>query len=159
MGALAGGETSRESVDLAAPSTEGTYYYGACVDAVANEPDRTNNCSSSVRVKVSRPGPDLTVGHTTTRWDTAWLVVGNKGKEASAATTLRYFRTHVETNSRVEVGSYAVPAFEPLESMRKSKWLGTPSKPGTWRFEACVDPVPGETDTTNNCDDLHTTLV
>ena len=30
----------------------GTYYYGACVDAVADESDTTNNCSPSVQVTV-----------------------------------------------------------------------------------------------------------
>ena len=48
----------------------GAYYYGACVDAVTDESDTTNNCSASVQVDVSEPqqgqggpqtpqGPDL----------------------------------------------------------------------------------------------------
>ena len=41
-----------ESVSLTAPSTPGTYYYGACVDAVSDESDTTNNCSSAVKVTV-----------------------------------------------------------------------------------------------------------
>ena len=43
---------SSESIDLTAPSTVGTYYYGACVDSVTGESDTTNNCSSSVTVTV-----------------------------------------------------------------------------------------------------------
>ena len=39
-------------IDLSAPSTPGTYYYGACVDAVTGESDTTNNCSGSVSVDV-----------------------------------------------------------------------------------------------------------
>ena len=42
------------TIKLTAPSTAGTYYYGACVDAVAGESDTTNNCSSSVRVTVTQ---------------------------------------------------------------------------------------------------------
>ena len=38
------------SMQLTAPSTAGTYYYGACVDAVADESNTTNNCSLSVQV-------------------------------------------------------------------------------------------------------------
>ena len=38
-----------------APSTPGTYYYGACVDAVTGESDTTNNCSGSVSVTVVEP--------------------------------------------------------------------------------------------------------
>ena len=45
---------------LTAPSTAGTYYYGACVDAVPDESDTTNNCSSSVQVTVSPPPPSST---------------------------------------------------------------------------------------------------
>ena len=36
------------------PSSVGTYYYGACVDAVLHEMDTANNCSSAVRVEISR---------------------------------------------------------------------------------------------------------
>ena len=37
-----------EWISLTAPSTPGTYYYGACVDAVSGESDTTNNCSPAV---------------------------------------------------------------------------------------------------------------
>ena len=40
---------------VTASMTAGTYYYGACVDAVAEESDTSNNCSSGVRVVVSAP--------------------------------------------------------------------------------------------------------
>ena len=51
-------------MDLTAPSSPGTYYYGACVDAVPNESDTTNNCSS-LPVTVSEPeqsAPSVKVG-------------------------------------------------------------------------------------------------
>ena len=59
-GLVAAGSSSA-SVETSAPSTPGTYYYGACVDAVAGESDTTNNCSSSVTVTVTvaGSGPDL----------------------------------------------------------------------------------------------------
>ena len=44
-----------ESIRLTAPSTPGTYYYGGCVSSVAGETNTSNNCSSSVKVTVSRP--------------------------------------------------------------------------------------------------------
>ena len=47
-------QSSPESVSVTAPSTDGTYYYGACVAAVGNESDTGNNCSSAVAVKVER---------------------------------------------------------------------------------------------------------
>ena len=48
VGGLAASGRSIEGIDLTAPSAPGTYYYGACVDAVSNESDTTNNCSGSV---------------------------------------------------------------------------------------------------------------
>ena len=53
VGALAAADVSDQSIDLTAPSTPGTYYYGACVDAVSDESDTTNNCSASVKVTVT----------------------------------------------------------------------------------------------------------
>ena len=69
VGVLGASGSSAQSISLTAPSTAGTYYYGACVDAVTDESDNTNNCSASVKVDVSvssssRPPqqqPDLAV--------------------------------------------------------------------------------------------------
>ena len=58
--------TSNMSISVLAPSTAGTYYYGACVDAVSEESDTTNNCSSAVRVTVS--GAGNTVGAIAFGW-------------------------------------------------------------------------------------------
>ena len=57
MAGLAAGATSSESIDLTAPTTAGTYYYGACIDAVTDESNTTNNCSTSVQVTVPEPTP------------------------------------------------------------------------------------------------------
>ena len=59
MSRLSAGGSGDESIDLTAPSTAGTYYYGACVDSVSGESDTTNNCSASVEVTVSS-APDPT---------------------------------------------------------------------------------------------------
>ena len=53
VSALGPSRSSGESISLTAPSTAGTYYYGACVDAVTGETNTTNNCSSSVQVDVN----------------------------------------------------------------------------------------------------------
>ena len=51
------------SLTLNAPTTPGTYYYGACADAVADETNTANNCSAAVALTVREPppGPDLAV--------------------------------------------------------------------------------------------------
>ena len=55
-------ERSRESIVLTAPSTPGTYYYGACVDPSSEESDTLNNCSDAEAVMVRFANtPDLEV--------------------------------------------------------------------------------------------------
>ena len=53
---LSAGATSAESINLNVASDAGTYYYGACVDAVTGESNTDNNCSSGVTVTVSGGG-------------------------------------------------------------------------------------------------------
>ncbi len=43
---------SRESISLTAPTSAGTYYYGACVDSVSGEQETGNNCSRGKQVTV-----------------------------------------------------------------------------------------------------------
>ena len=53
VGGLSASGTSAESISLNAPSSAGTYYYGACVESVNGESDTDNNCSDAVSVTVS----------------------------------------------------------------------------------------------------------
>ena len=50
---LSASSTSAESISLTAPSSAGTYYYGACVESVTDESHTNNNCSDGVSVTVS----------------------------------------------------------------------------------------------------------
>ena len=56
VGGLAASATSSESISLTAPSTAGTYYYGACVDAVTDESDTANNCAAAADVELIASG-------------------------------------------------------------------------------------------------------
>ena len=56
VNSLSAGGTSAESISLNAPSSAGTYYYGACVDNVSGESNTGNNCSSGVSVTVTGGG-------------------------------------------------------------------------------------------------------
>ncbi|MCY3821539.1 MAG: S8 family serine peptidase [Gammaproteobacteria bacterium] len=56
VGTLGAGGSSAESIGLTAPSSAGTYYYGACVDSVTGESSTANNCSDGVEVEVSGGG-------------------------------------------------------------------------------------------------------
>ena len=44
------------SVEVSVPATGGTYYYGACVEAVTGESDTGNNCSAAVAVVAAASG-------------------------------------------------------------------------------------------------------
>ena len=122
VGGLAAAATSSESIDLTAPSAADTYYYGACVEAVAGESDATNNCSTSVQVTVSETatGPDLdpyavlvttNPGGTGTGGNVGVSVgVRNDGDESSAATTVRFYQSTdaTITTADTEVGTNAL---------------------------------------------------
>ena len=161
MAGLAASGSADESVELTAPSTPGTHYYGACVDAVADESDTTNNCSASVEFIVPAPQrhPDLTVSEV---WKVAstpeapfvlLAEVRNDGDGASLPTTLRYYRSTdaAITTSDTPVGTVAVRWLPASATALRVETLTAPSTPATYYYGACVDAVANESDTTNNC--------
>ena len=167
VGALSASGTSAESIELTAPSTAGAYYYGACVDAVTGESDTTDNCSSSVEMDVEEPtaptAPDLIVDYFTitvgpTHTSPGALVelnqrVANVGDAASAATTVRYYRSTdaTITTSDTQVSTYAVPELAASSRFFEVHSERLPTAPGTYYYGACVDAVAGESNRANNC--------
>ena len=162
VGALSASGTSAESIELTASATAGAYYYGACVDAVTDESDTTDNCSTSVKVDVEEPAqPDLEVGTPTV--DDAnpetgatfelSATVSNAGNAQSAATTLRYYRSGdaTITTADTEVGTDAVGALSASGTSAESIELTAPATAGAYYYGACVDAVTDESDTTDNC--------
>ena len=162
VGGLAASGSSAESINLTAPSSAGTYYYGACVDAVSGESDTGNNCSRAVTVTVgAAPAPDLVVDAPTVSNNsptagasfTLNATVRNQGTGQSAATTLNYYRSTdaTITTQDTQVGTDAVGALSASGSSAESINLTAPSAAGTYYYGACVDAVSGESDTGNNC--------
>ena len=159
VGGLSASATSAESISLTAPSA-GTYYYGACVEAVTGESATGNNCSSSVQVTVSPPPPDLAVDAPTVSDNspaagasfTLRATVRNQGDGASGSTTLRYYRSTDAgiTTSDTEVGTDPVNGLSASGTSAESISLTAPSA-GTYYYGACVAAVTGESDTGNNC--------
>ena len=120
---LAASGMSPESIALIAPATNGTYYYGACVDAVEGESDSANNCSAEIPVIVAEPAtsddPDLVVSVSVDNSAPAprgafvlSATVINASGGAAAATTLRYHRSSDATisTSDTSVGTDPVDA-------------------------------------------------
>ena len=162
VSSLSAGGTSAESISLNAPSSAGTYYYGACVDNVSGESNTGNNCSSGVRVTVGGSGsPDLIVESptvddntpTTGQSITLSATVRNRGNASSASTTLRYYRSTDATvsTSDTQVGTDAVSSLSAGGTSAESISLNAPSSAGTYYYGACVESVSGESNTGNNC--------
>ena len=162
VGGLSASGTSDESTSVTAPSTAGTYYYGACVDSVTGESDTTNNCSTAVAVAVGTPpAPDLVVGTpsvddsspTTEESFTLSATVSNQGSASSGSTTLRYYRSTDSSisSSDTPVGTDTVGGLSASGTSDESTSVTAPSTAGTYYYGACVDAVSGESDTTNNC--------
>ena len=84
MGALGASRTSAESIRLTAPSSAGTWHYGACVAGVSGESDTGNNCSRGVRVTVSgrteteENVPTNLTRHSDWDWRPAWSPDGTQ---------------------------------------------------------------------------------
>ena len=163
-------ESGDESVSVTAPSTPGTYYYGACVDAVSDEPDVTNNCSPVVTVTVgAAPAPDVVlsaprVSDSTPTANASFILsitAENQGSASSQPTTLRFYRSTDSTISSSDsaLGTYSVPLLGPGGGSISNATLSAPPTPGTYYYGACVDAVSGESDTTNNCSPAVTVTV
>ena len=60
VSALGANRSSAESITLTAPSSPGTYYYGACVEGVTDESSSANNCSAAVSITVQPPPSEPT---------------------------------------------------------------------------------------------------
>ena len=170
VGNLSASRTGVESISLSAPSTSGTYYYGACVDAGSLETNRANNCSAAVRVTVSgggvTPPPtprfDLEVGTATVSSSTVIAghsftisaIVRNDGPDASPTTAMQFYRSsdsQISTSDSRVSGSIAVERLSAFRTSSKSATVSAPSTPGTYYYGACVDVPSGDSDRNNNC--------
>ena len=108
---------------------------------------------------ISAPDLDITFVYTFTNpWGyspsfTLGVNVKNQGSGSSGSTTLRYYRStdSAITSGDTEVGTDAVDSLAASGISRETIDLIAPSAPGTYYYGACVDAVPDESDTTNNC--------
>ena len=157
------GGTDTRTVSVNAPSSPGTYYYGACVDVPpGGESNENNNCSTGARVTVTDATVDLVVespavSHNTLtagQTFTFSATVRNQGGGTSAVTTLRYYRSTdaaISTSDTVAGTSTTIDNLLAGGTQRAQVGLTAPSTAGTYYYGACVDAVTGETVTGNNC--------
>ena len=162
---LAPSGSDSQSVDVAAPSAPGPYYYGACVDAVAGESNATNNCSASVTVTAREPRPaDLAMDAPTVPGSYSsptpggyfyfQVTVRNTGDRRAPSTALVCYRSTdaTITTSDTSLGrTSSIGSIAAGGTYRTACPTSAPSSSGTYYYGACVDAVTGESDTTNNC--------
>ncbi len=153
------------TLPLASDLPSGTFYLGLCADRVAGESDTSNNCSRSVRVTVTTSGaPDLVFtdvsprSQTVARGDTvrAKFTLRNNGTVAAAATKVRAFVSDNATisTSDIEIGDgFSIDGIAAMTAEDLSFWwiLSSTAPLITVYWGLCVEAVPGESDTTNNC--------
>ncbi len=155
--------TTSDEIDLTAPNSIGTYYYGACVDSVAGESDTTNNCSTGIKFTISsKPvAPDLIVTNSRIKDNerepgTGFIYsafVENAGTGDSEATTARMYQSSDTdiTRSDTELKTDSIRALQPGIDTITGGVLTVPEKWGVYYYGACVDAVADETNTANNC--------
>ena len=163
VGSLEAGASATLTNTVTVSGTAGTHYYGACVDAVSEESDPANNCSSGVAVVVAvlAPDPELTVinmrASETSAAPSAMLTltatVGNTGIRSAPATTLRWYLSADDTIETTDTpaGDEAVSGLESAASVTLMGTVTAPGTAGTHYYGACVDAVPEESDPANNC--------
>ncbi len=158
---------------VTAPTSPGTYYYGACVDPVPDESDSNNNCSEAVPMNVGVPDLAVALPVVSTSVPLAGqsfaltATVRNQGPNAAGSTTLRYYRSDDAAIDAADtpVGTVAVSSLTGCDGLvsgpgsrlaasgtrRQSISVSAPSSPGTYYYGACVDGVSGEANADNNC--------
>ena len=168
VGSLDPAEVGGESERLTAPSSAGTYYYGACVDPVEGESNTGNNCSSSVRVTVTAAAqgvPDLVVYSPSVydkvfdpgeRFDMSFWVQNQGDGGSTTNATLKYYRSSdatistSDTELAIRTGTVGVGSIAASGQSSVTIRL-TAHTSGVYYYGVCVGSVPGESNTTNNC--------
>ena len=158
---LGASATSLESFALTAPEKiSGTAWYRACVDKVADEDLLAgNNCSEAVRVTVV--GPDVVVesplasAGVVTKGQRFRLsaTLRNQSIGTAAAATVRWYRSPNSTISTFDtaVGASGVGPLVAGGTLTASIDLTALESPGYSYYGACVEGVPAESSTRNNC--------
>lgn len=145
---------------ITVPSVAGKYWFGACADVAAGETNTSNNCSSGVEWTVAAVAPDLTLNNFSFggnldagQKEGFLLTVNNTGNQSVASSTTKlYMSTDSTVNSADTVVATINSAL--LSANGGKQDLGgqfTAPEAGNYWLAACVDPVAGETNTSNNC--------
>lgn len=116
----------------AAPSAEGTYWYGACVDAVPRESATNNQCSTGAQVTVAALAPTVSTG-AATNITTTGATLNATVTPNGAATTLYFdWGTGGALNNTLTYGSVGTG----ISALNRSTSLGGLTCNTTYQFRA-----------------------
>lgn len=150
------------NVTIPVDTAAGNYFLGAFADHdnLINETTALNNVAYYPISVLSAPSdltvPAASVSDSTLRPGEAFTVqatVRNEGQGPSDSTTLRYYRStnSIISASDTQIGTDAIPALNAGSQWVASDPDAAPGSEGTWWVGACVDSVPREANTGNNC--------
>jgi len=158
--ALAPGDSLREGaiVSIAEP---GTFWVGACADLIPGEIFNNNNCSDGIQVTVDNPNsPDLVVSSVAfgdlNRAPGENFVIRaraeNQGTGTADATTLNY---RLSPDPSIDAADLLLNSDNvwPLDASQEAAFgaWAVVNQIGSFWIGACVDPVPFEDNSANNC--------
>ncbi len=154
-------ERTQSGLVIPIGTAPGDYWVGVIADVNNAIPETQEGTNNYAHYPIIIPPPDLTVTApsvsdttpTTTQVITGYATINNVGGAQSAATTLRYYRSTNSTisTSDTEVDTDAQAIIDPDASIDRSEPFVFSATAGTYWYGACVDTVPGETVTNNQC--------
>lgn len=137
----------------------GIYWIGACVASAPSDHKSANDCSQGFQFLV----PNIDIQATYFEIRPARIISGvpvvmraavnNSGQTDSPPSRVRYVLSMDATISGSDrlLTTMALPSIEPGARWADPVKLKVAANPGVYWLGACVDPVPGESSTTNNC--------
>ena len=166
-------EETHQTISPVLPAVAGTYYFGAIVDAVADEITLDNNTSLAVQVSVGvipttpepeptgDANPDLIAEEPTvdTRYPiksqniTLEVTIRNGGTAPSAATTVQFYRSTnlIISDQDTPIGSpVSVVGLAIGATIDKTLTIAAPDSLGLYYYGAIVSSVDGEIALGNN---------
>ena len=172
VGPLASGESRTQSIQLVAPSTPKTYYYGAWLAANTGDTYLNNDVATEIAVTVSgdthpdpvdtSDPPDLVITNISVDYDTMYpeerftvsATVQNAGGKRASNVRLRFYRSSDATYSQDDVEFEDVSEFvgglDADEAKPEDAHFDAPSEPGDYYYIVRAEPVRNEVDTDNN---------
>ncbi len=142
--------------------TAGTtrHYQVSAINSAGTGP-ASNIATGNTDTSSGNQAPDLvvdapTVGNSSPMAGEAFeltVTVRNQGDGTSDSTALTYYRStdSTVTPADTDMGTDGVAGLSASESSAESIFTYAPSAPGSYYYGVCVDSIPGESDTTNNC--------